>query len=95
MSVVFGLLFFVTQFYGLVLLARVIFDMLTVMARDWQPRGFTLLVANWIYKLTDPPLRFLARYIPPLRVGPVAFDMGFLFLLIGTQILGSLFYRLQ
>lgn len=95
MSFVFGFLFLVTRLYVLILLARVISDLVSVMARDWEPKGFVLVVMNWVYRLTDPPLRLLARVIPPLRVGPVAFDLGFLVLLIGTQLLGSFFYRFQ
>ncbi len=63
-------------------------------ARDWTPRGFLLVVGNVIFKLTDPPLRWLRKFIPPLRFGGVALDMGFLVLFIGLQILSSVVVRL-
>ena len=60
-----------------------------VFARNWQPRGPLLLVAETIYTLTDPPLRAIRRVIPPLRIGQVQLDLAFLILLIAINILIS------
>jgi YggT family protein len=73
--------------YWLVLIGRLVFDFVQVFARSWQPRGFLLLIAELIYTLTDPPIRLLRRVIPPVRIGQVQFDLAFLVLLIGLQIL--------
>jgi YggT family protein len=73
--------------YWLVLIARLVFDFVQIFARSWQPKGVLLLLAELIYTLTDPPLRLLRRVIPPLRIGSVQFDLAFLILLIGVQIL--------
>jgi len=73
--------------YWLILIGRLVFDFVQVFARDWQPRGVLLLIAEAIYTVTDPPLRLLRRIIPPLRIGQVQFDLAFLILLIGLQIL--------
>lgn len=73
--------------YLLILVARAVLDVVQVMARGWSPRGAMLVIANLIYTLTDPPLRALGKVIPPLRLGGVALDMGFLVLLFGLQFL--------
>jgi len=39
------------------------------------------------YTVTDPPLKFLRRFIPPLRLGGVALDLSFLVLFIIVNIL--------
>ncbi len=52
---------------------------------DWRPRGIILPVAEIIYILTDKPLAFVRRFVPPLRMGPVALDLAFIILFIGTQ----------
>lgn len=83
-------IYWLCQFYVLVLLVRAIFSLVQIMSPQWQPTGVLLVLVNFVYKLTDPPLRFLARYIPPLRLGNIAFDLGFLLLFIGVQVLGSL-----
>lgn len=72
--------------YFFVLIARLVFDWIQVFARDWRPKGPVLVLANGIYSLTDPPLRALRRVIPPLRIGGVALDLGFLVLIIAVGI---------
>lgn len=73
--------------YWLVLIGRLILDFVQIFARSWQPRGPLLIIAEAIYTVTDPPLRLLRRFIPPLRLGGVQFDLAFLILIIAVQIL--------
>ncbi|WP_182049176.1 YggT family protein [Changpingibacter yushuensis] len=94
MRTIFTLLYLICALYTLVLLARIILDLVLSTARDWSPSGFLLVIANFVYRVTDPPLRFLNKYIPPLRLGAIQFDMGFLVLFFGIQILQSIFARL-
>lgn len=86
MSIVFGLLYLLLLLYFLALMLRLVFDWIQVFARDWRPRGMALLGASIIYRLTDPPLRKLRALIPPLRIGNVSLDIGFLLLLVGVGI---------
>ena len=65
------------NFYMMVLLARVIMDWVQFFARGWRPRGVVLVAANLLYALTDPPIRWIRRFIPPLRLGGMALDVGF------------------
>lgn len=95
MSLVFGLLGLIVNLYVFILLARVVLDIVQMTARDWRPQGVALVLSNLVYLVTDPPLRFLSRYIPPLRLGPVSLDIGFLVLLIALNFLGRVLYALQ
>ncbi len=61
----------------LVLLARLVLEYIPMFNRQWRPRGFGLVLAEAVFTLTDPPLRFFRRLIPPLRLGPIALDLGF------------------
>jgi YggT family protein len=63
-------------------------------ARSWQPKGFVLLLVETIYSLTDPPLNFFRRFIPPLRIGSVSLDMSFLVVIILIQIAMGIFSSL-
>ena len=72
--------------YVLVLLVRLVLDWVQVFARDWRPRGVTLVVAEAAYTLTDPPLRALRRVIPPLRLGGIQLDLAFLVLMLGCTL---------
>ncbi|MGO4383949.1 YggT family protein [Specibacter sp. RAF43] len=82
MSIVFFLLYLLLLLYFLTLMIRLVFDWIQVFARNWRPRGLALVGASFIYRLTDPPLRKLRALIPPVRIGSVALDIGFLLLLV-------------
>ena len=62
------------------LLARAVLDWVQFFARDWRPKGVSLVVAEAVYTVTDPPLRLLRRLIPPLRLGTVAIDVAYMVL---------------
>jgi YggT family protein len=89
MSVVFEVLAVLLLIFWLFLLARLVFDLVQAFARDWRPRGPLLILLEAIYSVTDPPLKLLRRVIPPLRLGQIQFDLAFLILLIGVNILIS------
>ncbi len=73
--------------YLLVLIGRMIFGWIQAFAREWRPTGFILVIAETIFTLTDPPLKFLRRYIPTVRLGTVALDLSFMVLFIVVLIL--------
>lgn len=72
------------------LFARLVLDYVRMLRPGWRPRGILLPLAEIVYILTDKPLAFVRRFIPPLRVGPVAIDLSFILLFFGVQILISL-----
>lgn len=92
---IFGLvLFWACQLYILVLIGRVVLDSVQILSRDWYPSGALVVLANLIYKLTDPPLKLLARFIPPLNLGGVSLDLGFIVLFIAVQVIQRFAYLL-
>ena len=82
MKLVLGLLGLFLQLYFYVLICRLVLDWIQVLAREWQPRGLVLVFAEAIYTVTDPPLRFLRRLIPPLSLGTIRLDLAFLVLML-------------
>jgi len=80
-------LVYVLYLYLVILIGRMIFSWVQAFARDWRPTGFVLVLAEVIFTLTDPPLKFLRRFIPPLRIGRVAMDLSFMVLFIVVLIL--------
>ena len=63
--------------YVLFLLARLILEYIPMFNREWRPHGAGLVVAEVVFTVTDPPLRFFRRILPPLRLGPIALDLGY------------------
>lgn len=72
--------------YFLVLLARFVIDLVQMLSREWEPKGTVLLLCEFVYTLTDPPLKLLRKLIPPLKIGQVTLDLSFLVLIILLQI---------
>jgi YggT family protein len=68
--------------FWLLLIARVVIEFIRSFARDWRPRGATVVVLEIILTLTDPPVKLLRRIIPQLTVGAVRFDLSIMVLLL-------------
>ncbi|RFA11159.1 hypothetical protein B7R54_07900 [Subtercola boreus] len=68
---------------------RFILDLVRSFQRQWRPQGPVLVLAEVAYTVTDPPIRFFRRLIPPLRIGPVAFDFGWTIVMLLVIILLS------
>lgn len=86
MSAVASILELLLWLYFIALLARLVSDWIQVFARDWQPRGPVLVVLEAVYTVTDPPLKFIRRFVPPIRLGSIALDLAFIILFIAVYI---------
>jgi len=75
--------------FFLALIGRLVLDWVQALAREWRPSGPVLVAAEAVYTVTDPPLKFLRRLIPPLSLGAIRLDLAFLVLMLGTSILLS------
>jgi YggT family protein len=80
-------LYYVLTIYLVILIARMVVTWIQMFARQWVPRGVLLIIAEGIFTATDPPLKFLRRYIRPLRIGTVAIDLSFMVLFIVILVL--------
>ncbi len=75
-SIVATIAYYLLLIYFFVMWARFVLDLVRTFARQWRPKGFGLLLAESTYAVTDPPIKFFRRIIPPLSMGPVALDFG-------------------
>ena len=82
-------------FVFLVLLfARFVVDWVMVLARSWRPSGLVAAGLEVVYTTTDPPLKAVRKVIPPLNLGTIRLDLGFMVLLIAVILLRSLLTNL-
>lgn len=72
--------------FKLFLFARIIIDYIRMFARNWRPNAFLLAVFEVIYSVTDKPMRFVQRFVPPLRLGGISLDLSFIVLLIAINV---------
>ena len=87
MSAVASALYFALLVFLLLLVFRIIMEYVFLLARSYKPSGVVAIALEMTYTVTDPPLKALRRVIPPLRLGNVSLDLGFLVLFFVVQIL--------
>jgi YggT family protein len=73
--------------FMLLLLARVVLSLVIAVARDWRPKGASLVLTEGVFTITDPPLKALRRLIPPISIGQIRLDLAFLILFFAVSIL--------
>ena len=78
------------SFFKIALFLRIIIDYIRMFARSWQPNTFLLAIFEVIFTVTEPPMRFVRRFVPPLRIGGVALDLSFIVLLIAVNLLQTI-----
>lgn len=79
--------YYLLLIYFLIMWVRLILDFARSFARSWRPRGAGLVVAELAFAVTDPPIRLVRRIIPPIRMGPVAIDLGWSVVMIVVVVL--------
>ncbi|WP_055585867.1 YggT family protein [Peterkaempfera griseoplana] len=94
MGIVSAVLYYALTVFLIILLFRLVMDWVFQFARSWHPGRAMIVVLEATYTVTDPPLKLLRRFIPPLRLGGVALDLSFFVLMIIVYVLISLVVRL-
>lgn len=64
--------------YTYILFARVILSFVFLFRPGWSPSSQVRPLLDFIYALTDPPVNYLRRFIPPIQSGGMALDLAFL-----------------
>ncbi|MFE9421824.1 YggT family protein [Kitasatospora sp. NPDC006697] len=94
MGIVGAVLYYALTVFLVILLFRLVMDWVFQFARSWRPGRAMVVLLEATYTVTDPPLKLLRRFIPPLRLGGVALDLSFFVLMIIVYALISLVQRL-
>ncbi len=87
LSIIGGIVELVLTLYVLVLIVRLVLEYIPMFNRSWRPTGAGLVAAETVYTITDPPIRFFRRLVPPLRIGSIALDFGFMLTMLSVFIL--------
>ncbi|MDK3256010.1 YggT family protein [Blastococcus capsensis] len=87
MSLFWQILSSVLLVFLILLFARFVVDWVMVLARSWRPSGAVAAGLEVVYSATDPPLKAVRKVIPPLNLGSIRLDLGFMVLLIAVVVL--------
>ena len=77
-------LYWLLEVYFFVLIGRFVVDLVLSLNGLWRPKGLLLVLVESVYTVTDPPLKAIRRFIPPLRLGPVQIDLAWTLLFIAV-----------
>lgn len=75
------------RIYVLVLWVRFVLDWVVVLNPRFRPRGPLAVLVELMYSLTDPPIRMFRRILPPIRLGQISLDLGWLLTMLSCWIL--------
>ncbi|MBO1901997.1 YggT family protein [Leucobacter weissii] len=87
LAVIVLVLVWLLRIYTYVLWGRFIIDWVRVLAPRFRPRGALIVVFEVIFTVTDPPIRFFRRVLPPIRLGQIALDLGWMLTMLSCWIL--------
>ena len=94
MALFWGIVSTILLVFLILLFARFVVDWVMVLARNWRPSGLVAAGLEVVYTTTDPPLKALRKVIPPLNLGSIRLDLGFMVLLIAVLILRGITIQL-
>lgn len=80
-------LWWALQLYFWLLIARFVVDLILSVNPTWRPRTILLVVTESVMTLTDPPLKFVRRFIKPVRFGSISLDFGWTLVLLAVTFL--------
>lgn len=80
MTIIGLIIHWILQVFLALMFVRMILSWVPMFAPQWRPKGILLVIAEAVYSITDPPLRWLGRFIKPVRMGNVGFDLAFIVL---------------
>jgi YggT family protein len=87
MSLVGQILVFALQIFFYLMIARFIAELVMSFSRGWRPSGLLLPILDITYTITDPPLKFVRRFVPPVQLGSISLDLAWTIVLFGVLIL--------
>jgi len=86
-SVLFWALYAALSLFILVMWVRLILDFVVNFNRGWRPAGFGLVLAEIVFTITDPPIKLVRRFLPPVRFGGVALDFAWTIVMLVAIVL--------
>lgn len=87
MSAILSVVHIVLLVFLIVLFTRMVVDYIRMFSRSWRPSGPVAMGVELVYTMTDPPLRMLRKIIPPIPLGGIKLDLGFMVLVFVVYLL--------
>jgi len=66
------------RIYTLILWGRLVLDWVVILNRRFRPRGPLAVLVELVYTVTDPPIKMFRKILPPIRLGSISLDLGWM-----------------
>lgn len=87
MNMLGAVLYSIVGLYTFMVIVRLIIEMIQSFSKHFAPPRWFMVVAEVFFVVTDPPIKFLRKFIPPLPLGGVALDVSVIVLFLVLAIL--------
>jgi YggT family protein len=87
LSVLLQVVYLALLIFLYILLARFVLGTVMSIGRRWRPGRGAAAAMEVVWSVTDPPLKALRRWIPPLRIGGISLDLASIVLLVIVSVL--------
>ncbi|CAN5134725.1 YggT family protein [soil metagenome] len=84
LSVVGNIAYFALLIFSFVMWGRLALDVARSLVPAWRPKGGALVVAEFVFVITDPPIKLVRRVIKPIRFGGVALDLSWTLVMVAV-----------
>jgi len=89
-SVIAAVAYYVITLFMFAMWARFILDLVVVFARGWRPTGVGLVLSEFVFTITDPPIKSVRKVVPMIRIGNGALDLSWMLVMLACIILTSI-----
>lgn len=76
--------YFALLLYFFIMWARFVLELMRSVNPNWRPNRAGLVAAEIVFTVTDPPIKFFRKLLPPMRFGQVALDFGWSITMLGV-----------
>ncbi|MGB3414348.1 MAG: YggT family protein [Microbacteriaceae bacterium] len=82
-----GILSFLLLLFQILLWVYFGISLFMTIRRDWRPRGAVLFIVDLSFRIVEPPLKLVRKFVPSLDLGGFRLDLAWMILLFATIIL--------
>lgn len=85
-----GIVRLILRLYILVLWIRFVLDWVRVLNPRFRPTGPFVVLVELVFSITDPPIKMFRKLLPPIRIGQIQLDLGWMLTLLSCWIIVAL-----
>lgn len=86
-SIIGYVLYWALFIFILAMWGRLVLDFIRAFKPYWRPVGPLLILSNVVYAITDPPMKFIRRFVKPVSLGQISLDFGWTVVMLAAIVL--------